>query len=111
MIYQMPIARVQWHLENWAEWMHGLTVGSGHRNRASGGFLCQGSRDFDSMVAAADARCAEAVNACIDDLPTDQQQAVYYRMLGGRASPANAAMLFEHARVELSRVIPTKGIE
>lgn len=107
----MPIERVQWHLANWADWMQGLRVGSGYRTRASGGFLCQGSRDFDSMVASADARCAEAVNACIDDLPTDQQMAVHYRMLGTRTSPSNVALAFEEARARLAREIPAKGID
>lgn len=107
----MPIPRVQWHLENWTEWMQGLKVGSGYRNRASGGFLCQGSRDFDAMVATADARCAEAVNACIDDLPTEQQMAVYYRMLGTRTSPENVTLAFEQARETLSREIPGRGID
>lgn len=107
----MPMRRVQWHLENWAEWMQGLKVGSGYRNRASGGFLCQGSRDFDAMVAKADARCAEAVNTCIDDLSTPLQMAVYYRMLGTRVSPEQSALLFEQARAQLAHSIPLKGID
>lgn len=62
-------------------------------------------------VAKADARCAEAVNTCIDDLSTPLQMAVYYRMLGTRVSPEQSALLFEQARAQLAHSIPLKGID
>ena len=109
---QMSLERVQWHLDNWAEWMQGERVGSSYRRRAAGGLRGYGGADFDQLVDAADARCAEAVNTCIDDLQMLQHVAVHHVMLASvfRFRGVDAADLFLLAKLSLCRTIPAKGI-
>lgn len=73
----MDEERLRWHLANWAAWIRHDDHRLGYPSRASGGIGSTGSREFDAMVATADARCAEAVDAILDDLPKPDRAAVY----------------------------------
>lgn len=78
----MTPERVEWHLWNWANWMHGgLSSHLQDRHSASSGIGKSGSSDFDQMVGAEDARCAKATDRAIDDLPEYEKSAVYTRQL------------------------------
>lgn len=73
----MTPERVDWHLWNWEQWQrHEGTFGD-YESRASGGVGGTGSKDFDAMVATADARCALAVDVIIGGLPPIQRMAVH----------------------------------
>lgn len=79
----MTEQRLDWHLENWAEWQQRDRVGTGHNRRASGGMI-SGShygRPFDEMVQAADAKCAAAVEALLDGCSPAERCAVHHRYL------------------------------
>lgn len=108
----MSLERVEWHLNNWAEWMQGERVGSSYRNRASGGLRGYGGSDFEEMVDRADARCAEAVNAVISDMPLLEQTAVHHFMLASvfRFERADVALHFSIAKQMLAQALPAKGI-
>lgn len=109
----MSLERVEWHLNNWADWMQGERIGSSYRNRAAGGLRGYGGSDFEQMVDAADARCAEAVNACIDDLPLVQSMAIHHFMLASvfRFERVDIAAAYSTAKLMLCRALPAKGIE
>ena len=75
----MADERLAFHLDNWAGYQHG-----GERLGAPGnssGIVGCGNNDFESMVQAADRRCAEAVDALITGLALAQQNALFHRYL------------------------------
>lgn len=77
----MIFDRIEEHLWRWARWMYaGKTMHLRHRSKAAGGFA-DASSDFDTMVEAADIRCAEATDAAIDELPPTQRAAVHAKWL------------------------------
>jgi hypothetical protein len=74
----MSVERCEWHLDNWAEWMgRRQSLAYGWPSRASGLIGKSNSTDFDTMVHAADVRCAVAVDVLVDDLPPSQRAAIY----------------------------------
>ena len=108
---QLSAERLDWHLWNWARWMDGTLIGSGHRNTASGGAVGYGSMSFEEMCARSDAICAEAVNAAIEDLPLLQKLAVHHVIMASvfrmRGNPHD---YFEEAKPTLARTIYARGI-
>ena len=69
------------------------------------------SNDFETMLADADTRAAEAVNAAIDGLGLSEQAAIYHVHIGS-AFRVRVPMetLYEKARYELRVVLPSRGI-
>jgi len=80
----MPEDRLTWHLDNWSEWQRDrhADFGRGAPHRASGGIQSGSSRDFDSMVAEVDLKCAKAVDVVIDDLSPVERAAVFHIHMG-----------------------------
>jgi hypothetical protein len=82
MIGAMIEDRVSWMLWNWSRWMYGgATRHLRHRSRASAG--TGWGTDSEALVEKADLRCAEATDACVDDLPAPEHAAVYAMHLEG----------------------------
>ena len=77
---RMDEARLDFHLSNWAEWQRDRPsdFGRSYPFCASGGIRSDASRDFDSMVAEADAKCARATDAVVDGLPPIERASVYH---------------------------------
>ena len=75
-ILGMSKERLDWHLRNWAGWMHSSNRGALGLPRRSVGFISGNSQDFDDMVDAVDRRCAAITNTVIGDLPPAQEGAV-----------------------------------
>lgn len=76
----MTDERLEWHLENWAEYCkHGRHV-RGWASRSIGLRTLAGP-DFDEQVEAADKRCAEAVDAIVWELPREQRESMNARYL------------------------------
>ena len=111
----MDDARLTWHCENWRTWQEDRKsdFGRGYPSRASSRMGQSGSRDFDSMVAAADGHCARAVDAIVDGLPPVERCAVYHVHLAARFPyPATCAMdVYELARAEIRRGLMKRGID
>jgi hypothetical protein len=111
----LPEQRVTWHLDNWSEWLRDQRsdFGYGYRNRDAI-FLTGNSREFDAMVAAADMRCAHAVDTVVADLPLEQNRAVFHKhtaaVIRGRAAE-NLEANYARARAYLALALPRKGIE
>jgi hypothetical protein len=108
--------RVLWHLDNWAEWQATRRgdYGRGYPSRASGGMGQVQSRDFESMVATADAHCAAAVEAILESCTVVERCSVHHFHLGavfrfpriGRG----AELAYEHAREKIGRALLQRGI-
>lgn len=107
--------RITWHLDNWAEWMRDQRTdyGYGFPNDDSSGAVSGSSRDFDSMVAEVDMRCAQAVDSIIDDLPPLESRAILHRHIGTvfRCDRSDMEEAYERARVGVREGLRKKGIE
>lgn len=91
--------------------MDGLIVGSGYRNRASGGAVGYGSTSFEDLCDASDVYCAEATNAAIEDLPRPQCLAVHHMLMhAAYRVRGNPHELFDEAKLTLARTIYARGI-
>jgi len=72
----MPEARLEWHLDNWRDWMRAGVVTDGFPEHSA---VCQGggtSATFEELVEAVDTRCAEAVDALISGLTPSELAAI-----------------------------------
>lgn len=103
--------RTEWHLSNWATWMHKGSVGKGYPSRASGGMGRSGSTDFDAMCANADTTSALAVDTLIEDLPQAERLTVHNEWLAAvyrvRGDPAE---LYASAKERIAKGLAAKGI-
>jgi hypothetical protein len=116
--YTMDPQRVQWHLENWAEWMttRASDYGRGYPGRASGRMGVSQSRDFDSMVAEADSACARAVGAILDEscTPVERSAVHHFHLAAVFRFPRlgrGAELAYETACTKVGRGLVQKGIE
>lgn len=64
-------------ISEWADWMRGDKVGEGYPAKSS--FLQSGyvSSTFEDLCDSADAQRNRIVDSCIDDLPPNQNAAIY----------------------------------
>jgi hypothetical protein len=69
--------RIDWHLDNWSRWMRSGQEVDGHARESSG--LSNGgtSKGFDEMVESEDRRCAQIVDAILDNLPPAHRISIY----------------------------------
>lgn len=107
--YGMNNDRLSWHLWNWARWMDRGSYGLGYPGRS----LCtaSGHSDFDEMVNRADARCARAVDAIVEDLPQPQKLAVHHKHLSAVFRiRADLETAYELACDKISRELTKRGI-
>jgi hypothetical protein len=66
--------RIEWHLENWANWMHAKPrMGFDKKSTV---LASSSSRDFDEMCEEADLYAARATNAAIENLTPAEQAAI-----------------------------------
>jgi hypothetical protein len=116
----MSEARLEWHLDNWAEWQFKRENRGGYPTRASGGIGLRASNTFDSMVQAADDRCARAVEAILDGLMPAERAAVWHFHLGVDFNVQvfrfphvgyGAERLYEQAREKIRKGLVSKGIQ
>lgn len=115
---RMTDERLDWHLANWAEYMRPRQsdYGRGYSGRASGGMGQSGSRDFDTMVEAADSDCARAVDAIICGSCTPIEQcAVHHYHLGAvfrfQRIGRGAELAYESAREKIGAGLVQRGID
>lgn len=105
--------RLEWHLWNWAQWhARDYKVGRGYPPRGLSGMGCSGASDFDSMVAAVDARCAAAVEAILDGMPPAQRGAIHAIHLHAvyRFPRLNLQACYEGACERLRKGLDSRGI-
>lgn len=115
----LPEQRVTWHLDNWAEWIRDQRSDFGFGFRTNDNIFASGnSREFDTMVAEADMRCAKAVDTSIADLPAPESNAVCHFHLAAvfrvgqfRAKPVDMNDAYRRAREYLALALARKGIE
>lgn len=101
--------RLDWHLDNWAEWMR--SGGTTHLRCGTmrGG---SGAADFDDMVQAEDRRVAQTVDACIESLAPAQQCAIARVHLGQvwRGNREPLELVYARARVSLSGLLRRRAV-
>lgn len=68
--------RVEWHLENWANWSRSYRPALGLPSRALA-LASNSSRDFDEMCDEADSYAAKVTEAAIENLVPAEAAAVY----------------------------------
>lgn len=109
----MTIERCEWHLWNWEAFMLAGGSNGGYLSRASVG-ASTNSREFDAMVAEVDRRCAEAVDAIIEDLPVAMHIAVYVTHRLCRpvfTLRSTIPQLYNEAKPIIAKGLTAKGIE
>lgn len=108
--------RVDWHLWNWANFQRRPADASHlqHRKKASSGIGRTNSQTFDDMCDAADARCADATNVAIEDLPKWDKAAVKHHHLENYPAPdlptQAIALYYRAACIEIGRKLDRAGI-
>jgi hypothetical protein len=79
----MDIDRLQWHLENWTEWMSRDTVKLGYPAKSlmviGGGAV--GADDFEILCDSADSHAASMIDAIIDSISLPQRTAINHQWL------------------------------
>jgi len=106
--------RCRWHLDNWAAWMRGYCPTRGYPSRAAGlrtGGAVYGD-DFEALVAQADRRCAQAVDAVVSELPIFEQKALQVRHLAleWRYIMLDLEQVYDHAVVMVGLGLDVRGI-
>lgn len=109
---RMTPARIDWHLDNWAEW-HA-------RNRDDLGFASNPhimahdwhSKDVDQLLEPIEARCAEAVEAIVWELPAVQTCAVLNRHFDVvfKFAVESCLAVYEQARERIGCGLDVRGI-
>lgn len=112
MIGGMPVARLEWHFDNWRRWMRKDDVTDGAPGKACG---CVGggySQTFDDMVDAADVRCAGIMDALVNSLTPAERAAIYHEYLYAvfRLTRGNFAQTLETARLRLAVWLVARGV-
>ena len=105
--------RTDWYLYTWERWMRGSkTMRLAFPSRASGGMGSSGSLDFDQMADAAEIRCAEATDSCIDELQGRDRMAIYATHLAGQWTPyaPDLPHCYANAKQELGRRLDKHGM-
>lgn len=105
--------RLDWHLWNWGNWMHGGKSSHLHyRDSASSGMGKSHGSQFDEMVEDADARCAEATDGCIESLSPKGKAAIYAHHLGGPwfDEGPSLAVFYRAACINIARRLDRMGI-
>jgi hypothetical protein len=111
----MSDERVSWHLENWAEWqIRDERIGAGAPTKAGSGLGRTHRTTFEDMVDSADTRCAEAVEAALDDCTPLERFSVHHEHLAAvyrfpRAA-ADHTRLYASAREKIKRGLGKRGI-
>lgn len=112
MIAGMPLARLEWHFDNWRRWMRKDDVTDGAPSKACG---CVGggySQTFDDMVDAADVRCARIMDALVNSLTPVERAAIYHEYLYAvfRSARFDLKRTLEQARLRLAAWLVQRGV-
>lgn len=109
---QLEDSRLDQLLELWAGWMRSsqplreLWYPDGACGCVGGGY----SQSFEDMLEAADSRSAEAVDACIESLPTIQRCAVMHKHLYAVFRFRDLENHYLDARTALGLGLPVRGV-
>lgn len=106
--------RVEWHLENWRRWMRSGQEVRGHATESLGLSSGGTSKGFDEMAEASDRRCAQIVNAVLDNLPPTDRIAIYIECkLMGRVFTFNRKTFHQalmDGKLALGRELSRRGV-
>lgn len=108
--------RLDWHLENWAFWQRAPdNISRGYPGAASSGIGVSRRSHLDSMIDAADARCARVVDSIVGELSPVQRAAVnHYHLDAVFRFPRvgmGAERAYARARETIAYHLTRRGIE
>jgi hypothetical protein len=108
----MTDERLSYLLDTWRDWMREPDHSLGYPSTAAG-IRWRPGDDFDAMIASLDDTMAQAVDACVDDLPLMERTAVSAVVLGPQVWRLREPMhvVYERARSLLKISLNARGIE
>ena len=98
----MDEGKVIWYLELWADWMKAHDSGLGYKKKSSG-FLTGGIHSVSDWEEEGDAKSAQIVDSCIDDLNAIERTSINVRWLGEKTL-VNPIMIDVHYGVAISKL-------
>lgn len=108
----MDIQRLEWHLQNWADWMRRPSNRLGYPTHslciASGGGSTVDA--FEIMCEEVDAKCARAMDAMIDSLPPNQAMAINHKWLASVYRMRDMETAYEMALDNLLTMAERRGM-
>lgn len=112
MIAGMPVARLEWHFDNWKRYMRKDEVTDGYPRRAAGCIGGGYSQSFDDMVDAQDARVARIVDALVTSLEPIERAAIYHRYLYAvfRHGRDQMDAALQRGRMRIAGWLVTRGV-
>lgn len=106
--------RIEFHLTNWARWQNSGQAVQGHQGKSTGLSSGGTSKGFDEMVEAEDRRCAQIVDAILDNLPPVERIAIYIeRKIMGRVFEFKRVTYFQAlqgGKAALGRELTRRGV-
>lgn len=112
MIAGMPVARLEWHADNWRRFMRKDDVTEGYPRTAAG---CVGggySQTFDDMVDAQDVRVARVFDSLVNSLTPVERAAIYHEYLYAvfRFPRGNFEEALERGRYRIAAWLVIRGV-
>jgi hypothetical protein len=108
----MDMARLEWHLGNWADWMRRPSNKLGYPTHslciANGGGSTVDA--FEIMCEEVDAQCARAMDAMIDSLPPNQAMAINHKWLASVYRMRDMETAYEMALDNLLTMAERRGM-
>ena len=98
----MEESKVIYYLEIWQDWMRSNDSGLGYKKKSSG-FMTGGISSVEDWEQEGDAKSAQIVDKCIDDLNAIERTAINVRWLGEKTL-VNPIMIDVHYGVALSKL-------
>ena len=98
----MNEGKVSYYLEIWSEWMRGNNSGLGFKSK-SPGFITGGISSVEDWEEEGDAKSAQIVDSCIDDLNAIERTSINVRWLGEKTL-VNPIMIDVHYGVAVSKL-------
>jgi hypothetical protein len=106
--------RIEFHLTNWARWQRSGQQVQGHARESTGLSSGGTSKGFDEMVEAEDRRCAQIVDAILDNLPPVERIAIYIeRRIMGRVFEFKRVTYYQAltaGKLALGRELSRRGV-
>ncbi len=109
----MDIARLEWHLSNWSDYMKQPRSKLGYPSKslciASGG----GSSDdeFENMCDEVDTQCAQAMDSIIDSISKPQRTAINHIWLKVAHHYPTQSLDYEEAIESILKLVSKRGLQ
>ena len=108
----MNIDRLEWHLENWSDWMKRDTMQLGYPAKSimimGGGAI--GADDFEILCDNADSHAASMIDAIIDSISMPQRTAINHQWLKVAHHYPTQALDLDEAYTAIIKIADRRGL-